>query len=334
MNIFRVADEKAIPSWFAQDEPEENKTPTEEVEKMDLAEEVNDLVLMEECDKIEACSSDGKIYHYNLNWKDSAVSHLREYAIACGMDLNKFQGINPADLQKESSDDSMVKTAGSEVAERIASETETLKQVMDDPFNIEQRSDMSHMEPANWETVAKQQVLGEPTIDTGSVIAIGGGEDYFANSDVNPAANQNSITNPNAIEQLAESEVDDTGERLRKEREAKEAKKAADHAEWQKEKIAEMSQGDIIPKGTVFPTETLNANTGLEAPSSQMGIYANFNPESIPEKTAGEKIAEQNKEYKESIQRPQEQDDWQKPCKQSSRSISDSFGKSLEELLK
>ena len=90
---------------------------------------------------------------------------------------------------------------------------------------------------------------------------------------------------------------------------------------------------DIIPTGSVFPTESLNANTGLNNPSSQGGIYSKFDLASIPDQTVGEKIASQNKEYKESIQRPKTQDDWEKPCKQSYRSISDSFGQELAALL-
>lgn len=325
MNIFKVADEQSIPSWLI---PEEDKTPVEEVESINISEEVTDKVLVQECDRIEACSVNGHLYHYNSKWDDGTVRHLREYAIACGMDLGKFRGFDPSVLQKEAESEGMVKTA------QVAStETQELRNVMGDPFHIEERSDMSHMEMTNWQEVKKQNVLAEPTLDTGSVISIGGGEDYNLNSDVNPAANQNSMTNPFAIEQLAKSDVDDTGERLRKEREAKETQKKADHEEWQQDKIDAMAGNDIIPKGSVFPTEALNANTGLNNPSSQAGVYAEFDPNSIPEQTAGEKIASSNKAYKESIQRPKETDDWQKPCGQTARGISSSFGDSLAALL-
>lgn len=332
MNIFRCADEKAVPSWFEkEDEVENTNAPVEQVESINIAEEVNDQVLAEECDRIEVCSSNGKDYHYNSNWDAGTVSHLREYAIACGMDIAKFRGFDPSVLTKESKQkDPIVKTANTAIAENV----QALKGVWTDPFHIEERSDMSHMEPNGWEAVKKQAVLGKPSIDLGGVFAIGGGEDYNTNSDVNPAINQNSITNPLAIEQLAESEEDDTGVRLHKEQEAKAAQKKANHGEWEQEKIAEMSQGDIIPKGSVFPTETLNANTGLNNPSSQYGVYAKFDINAIPDLTAGENIAERNKQYKESIQRPKQEDDWQKPCKQTSMSISDSFGTELEALLK
>ena len=322
MNILRVADEKSIP-WFTQ-EPE--KAPVEKVDDLNTEEEVTEEVLVEECDKIEACSIAGKIYHYNSTWGDKIIRHLREYAIACGMDLIKFKGVEPNNLKTESKSETVVKFA--------QTQENTLRSVLGDPFHIEEHSDTSYMDKTNWQEVKKQNVLGEPSLDLGDVIALRGGENYYVNSDVNPAVNQNSITNPNAIQQLAESLKDDTGERLRKEKKAKEEQKTANHKTWEQEKIAEMANSDIIPTGLVFPTESLNANAGLSTPSSQRGVYAKFNPDSIPDKTAGEKIADQNKEHKESIQRPKQIDDWQKPCTQQTLSISSSFGESLKAALK
>jgi hypothetical protein len=319
MNILRVADEKSIP-WFMTEE-QKPSTPIEEVEEINVAEEVDDLVLAQECDRIESCSSNGKLYHYNSSWDEGTICHLREYAIACGMDLSKFRGFNPADIAKESDSDEIVKLAS---VEQLSDKDQTLKDLWEDPFHIEENSDMSHMEPANWEQVKKQETLDVPSLITGNVISIGGGENYFKNSDVNPAPNQNSITNPNAIKQLAESETLDNGERLKQEAKAKEEQKKANHSAWQQDKVSEMSGVDIIPKGTVFPTEMLNANTGLAHQPVQGGVMSGEHI-SLPDLTEGEKIAMQNAERKASIQRPKEQDDWQKPCKQSSRQISEGF---------
>ena len=328
MNIFRVADEKAVPSWLIPDAPEQ--TPVDEVKRINIAEEVNDLVLVQECDRIEECATNGDIYHYSSHWDNGTVSHLREYAIACGMDLVKFRGFDPSGVQRESKSNNMVKIA--QVQDTSA--RDALLDVMGDPFHIDERSDMSYMEPAKWQTIKKQNNLSTPSMNTGSVMGIGGGENYFLNSDVNPAKNQNSITNPDAIKQLIENGIDDTGVRLRKQQKAKEDQKKDNHSEWQQEKIDAMSGRDILSHGCVFPTESLNANSGLNNPSSQQGIYAKFDPDSVPEQTSGEKLASLNEERKASIQRPIEKDDWQKPCKQSSRSISDSFANSLEVLLK
>ena len=326
MSILRVADEKSIP-WFMTEE-QKSSVQAEEVESINIAEEVDEAVLAQECDRIEACSSNGKPYHYNANWDAGVVRHLREYAIACGMDLEKFRGFDPSGIQKESAaEESMVRTASTK-----SSATAALKGVWKDPFRIDERSDTSHMNAANWEQVKKAEVLDPASIMTGTIIPLGGGENYFLNSDVNPASNQNSITNPDAIKQLAESKKLDNGERLKQQAKAKEEQKKQEHATWQKEKIAAMANGDIIPKGTVFPTETLNAHTGLNHAPIHGGVYSS-KKQSMPAKTEGEKIAENNAARKASIQRPKETDNWQKPCKQSSRFISDVFASSLAKQL-
>jgi hypothetical protein len=321
MNIARVADEKSAPSWFAAVAPEVESCNVEEVERINVAKEVNDIVLAQECDRIEACSSNGSKYHYNSKWDDATVSHLKEYAKACGMKSENIRGFNPENITAiASTKEPFVRTA------QVACEEEiSLKDIWKDPFNIEERSNTSYMDAANWETVTKQNVIDKIATTGGNVVPLRGDDNYFLNSDVNPAINQNSITNPYAIEQLAKSTEDDTGVRLKKEIAAKEAQKLKNHSDWQKEKIAAMDKLDIVSKGTVFPTESLNASTGLNKPSSQMGVYAKFDPSSIPEKTKGESLASINAKHKESIQRPKVENDWEKPSRQSARSISDDF---------
>lgn len=326
MNIFKVANEQRAPEWFDAVHPESATTPMSEVDRINVSETADDMVLAQECDYIESCSANGKDYHYNSLWNEGAIRHLREYAIACGMDLAKFKGFDPSEMQRESQAKKMTKVAQTSGE----SQTAELQGLWKDPFNIDKHADMSHMEESNWEQVARQSNLGTPdTVMGGDVRSIGGGENYFMNSDINLAPNQNSITNPNAIQELAESSTMDNGERLRQEQEEKQNQKVQDHADWQQEKIESMKSNDLIMKGTVFPTETLNANTGLNSPSSQMGIYADFNPDSIPERTAGESLADQNVAHRESIQRGRVEDNWEKPSQQSVRSISDNFADAL-----
>ena len=325
MSISRVADEKTAPSWFAAVAPEIESCNAEEVERINIAKDVNDMVLAQECDRIDVCSSKGSKYHYNSKWDDAIVRHLKEYAIACGMKSSDIQGFNPDNITAiASTKEPFIKTAQTVCEDEIS-----LKDIWKDPFRIEERSNTSYMDGANWETVKKQSVIDKISTTGRNVVPLRGEDNYFLNSDVNLAINQNSITNPYAIEQLAKSAEDDTGVRLKKELAAKEAQKVKNHSEWQKEKIAAMDKIDIVPKGTVFPTESLNASTGLNKPSSQMGVYAKFDPSSIPEKTKGESLSSVNAKRKESIQRPKVVNDWEKPSMQSARSISDDFVNAL-----
>ena len=331
MNILRVADETRIP-WFMEEDttPIANKPKSEFVDNVNISEDVDDAVLAEECDKIEVCASNNDYYHYNSQWDKGVVSHLREYALACGLDLNKFKSCNVPNI-REAKSETFVKTANVELDEPV-SVVQELKDLWKDPFNIEERSDTSHMDIADWEQVKRQEFLAKPTAIDNGIRPIGGGENYYTNSDVNPAANQNSITNPDAIKQLAESKTLDNGERLRREIIAKDKQKIKDHKDWQQGKIDDMKGSDIIPRGTVFPTESLNASTGLGRQPVHGGVYGTSND--IPNFTEGEKISSQNEERKSSIQRHREADVWEKPSRESSRQISDSFAESLASHLK
>jgi hypothetical protein len=331
MNIARVADEQTVPSWFASVSPE--SCDINEVKRLNISENINDILLTQECDRIEVCAESGETYHYNSKWDSSTVSHLKEYAVACGMDLSKFRGFDPKfiDIESKSNLDStsISRTASTQVVEPEIS----LADVWKDPFNIDKHSDTSHMDLENWQTVKKQKKLNDISVVGGNILPLRGEENYFLNSDVNPASNQNSITNPDAIGKLAKSTEDDNGVRLKKQIAEKASQKIKNHSDWQQGKIDEMKFNDIVSKGKVFPTETLNASTGLNKPSSQMGVYAKFDPSTIPEQTEGEMISINNSNRKASIQRPKSEDDWQKPCRQSSRSISDDFVNALSSKL-
>jgi len=326
MNILRVADETRIP-WFMEEEtkPTINQVQQELVENVNISEEVDETVLAQECDKIEVCASNRSPYHYNSQWDKEVVGHLREYAIACGLDLNKFKSCDVSTL-KASTVKPLVKTASVELDAPLSVGQE-LKELWKDPFNIDERSNTSHMDQSNWEQVKPQSTLAKPTAVNNGIRSIGGGEDYYLNSDVNPARNQNSITNPDAIKQLAESKVMDNGERLRKQIVAKETQKLKEHKAWQQEKVDGMKGSDIIPRGTVFPTESLNASTGLGHQPVHGGVYGNVND--IPDLTAGEQISSNNEERKSSIQRHRDADVWETPSRESSRQISDLFAESL-----
>jgi len=338
MKIFKVADEKIAPTWYAVEDtknsgaPEEKSSIQSEAE-VNLSTDVTEEVLAKECDRIEECASNGKIYHYNSAWDKTVVSHLKEFALASGMELEKFKVFDPS-ISVESKSSPVVKTASAQTAVQEDPATEALKNVMGDPFHIESRSNTDHIKKANWQQVTAEGKLAlEPTMNSG-IVPIRGGEDYFMNSLSSLPKNQNSIMAPDVIEKLAESTTEDSGQRLRREKAEKEAAKVASHKEWEKDQIKAMEQNDIVAKGLVFPTEVMNAQPGLGSPSASSGVYGKFDIDSIPEKTAGEMISEKNAEYKKSIQRPKEQVDWQKANKAASRSISDDFGAEIETLLK
>tara|TARA_R110000824_G_scaffold148242_3_gene317844 strand:+ start:26743 stop:27741 length:999 start_codon:yes stop_codon:yes gene_type:complete len=330
MRLFRVAEENMAPSWTYSDSFDKFEKSEANINvAVNASEVVDESVLTDECDKISRCAANGETYYYNNTWDNSSVSHLKEYALACGMDLEKFKSVDVAAIAVESSAKEMVKTASTDVKEEVSTES-ALSKSWKDPFNLEERSDTSHMDADNWEEVRPAANLKDKPKMAG-IIPIRADESYDLNIDSKLAANQNSISNPNAIEELASSTLADNGARLKQEAKNREDAKLTDHAQWEQGKIDAMVQRDIIPHGSVFPTESLTAHTGIGSLASEK--IANINADNIPEFTLGETLSVKQDERRASIQREEVKDDWEQPNKSSGRSISDDFGAALNKAL-
>ena len=163
-----------------------------------------------------------------------------------------------------------------------------------------------------------------PSID-GGIVPIRGGEDYNKNPETRTARGQNSIGNEDAIKNFVEGEQEDTGARLKRENEERRNAEAK-HKEWEQDKIEQMGDTSIVPKGNVFPTESLNAQPGIKGDDP-------FGLDVIPEKTQGEKIAEANDERRKKIQGEDKEDFKFSSSKAPVRSISDLFGEELKKHL-
>lgn len=334
-----MAEEKVAPTWAfgssSLDEYQEKEAINLERLNVTPSSEVSEETLLTECKQIELCASSGKTYHYNSAWAPSHISHLKEYACVCGLGDTQFKGVNPQAVIKEQ-EEITKEASNSRNIKMAAVDNGKIKIDLGDPFHLDERADTSHMDKTKWQEVKKQANMKEaPIMMGGNIIPIRGGEDYFTNSNINPAKNQNSITNPDAIGKLAESKDLDTGARLKQQIKDKDIAKKAAHMEWQNDIVKAMEHKDIVPKGNVFPTESLTANTGLNRPSGSMGVYAKFDPASIPEKTAGEKIKEQNAEYRKSINPRSEKAKVEfEKAHQASRMVSDTFTEELKKYIK
>jgi hypothetical protein len=336
-----MSDEGMTPDWAlglkgALGNDSQTREASAEVEPIELPEELTEDELIDQRDLIEQCASSGATYRFSASWSKNQRGELKEYALACGLDMDSFIEVSEAtevtEVVEASQEDVFQKVASS-ISETITiAGQEVPKLTLNDPFGLDEVEDRD-LTP-QWEKVEAEKKLSEkPSMMTNAVKPIGGGEDFFANSDTPLASNQNSIVNPSAIEQLANSEKEDTGARLAREAKEKQEQKTLDHQQWQQDKVDAMTELDSIPKGTVFPTESMNAQSGLNTPSSQMGVYANFDESSIPEKTAGEKIADQNEARREAIQGKDKNKHEFKIQSEASRSISDDFTDSLKKSL-
>lgn len=317
-----MAEESISPEWIF-----DNKQSSEYIDKKTLkSEEVNAIIKMSssisdddvvmEKDKIEKCASSNSAYYYNMQWPSSVKSELKEYASVCKMNMSNFKAIEPSSLISIASDSKMVKTASVAEAPRL---------VLSDPFKLDEKI-ASGFEKTKWTPELKDasKLADRPTMS--GIIPVRGGEDYFANSESKIARGQNSISNPKAIETLAESTVEDTGARLRRENEEKEASKKTRHEDWQKEKVEAMVGKEILPNRYIFPTECLNAQPGIKGEV--------FDYSKLPEKTAGEQIHEQNEDRRKAI-RGEDKGKYEfTVAKNPARSISEDFGSELAKHLK
>lgn len=317
-----------VPSWFAP-ELEKPKIPTG-VNRINTASVVTDEILSEECDFIDTCATNRSKYCYNSTWPAHVVAHLKEYALASGVEKRKIVGYDPSEIKQElekesSSKKNLTKTASTQ-------ETSDLSALWKDPFKIDEHLEEKAVSVDNWEKVTSSKKLSDRVSFTG-INALRGGEDYNKNSDIDLAKNQNSITNPHAIEALAESDEEDTGVRLRREKEERlAAREQEKENDWQ-EKVAdaEKAMGNYS-HGNVFPTESLTAQPGLEREG--YGVYKQYSPDDVPDKTRGELISEANKERRESIQRKSQKDrSWDTAKSANIRTISDDFASQLKKLL-
>ena len=334
MKIFKMADEQKIPTWSEQAEIISSKpVPVENIRLNTTAsDQVNEDIVSEECNLIEICASKDQSYYCNASWDKTTISHLREYATACGMRKDNFKLAHSSEVKKvQANTQTLIKTASVATQEDPNAK---LKLALGDPFKLDQK--FASEEPkTNWQTITKEAKMKEiPSIANGVVVPVRGGENYNKNSDINPAKNQNSITNPDAIKTLAETQEQDTGLRLRAERLAREEERTIQQREHENEIVNSMVFKDIVPRGKVFPTECLNAQNGLSSPSSERGVYAKFDKDSIPDRTAGEKIKDSNVEYKKSIQRERLVDDPMEMSREATRTVSDVLANELKKALK
>lgn len=320
MKIYKSADDKMVPDWVFNSKNKEyfdNETvSSKETERIiNMACNISDDDIVMEKDNIEKCAKAQSTYFYNVQWPDSVKADLKEYATVCGMDMKKFQAVDPSVIKKtaivtkEASSDKMTKTASA-------------KLVLSDPFKLDTAGDNPHMSKADWQNVKDAVKMSEKPAMSG-IVPVRGGEDYFSNPEVRIAKGQNSIADPKAIEKLFESKEEDTGARLRREKQEREDLKAGEHKEWQ--------TANAQPKEAISRSVFTSATESLNA---QPGIRGNvFDFTTVPELTDGEKLKTANEDRKRKIQGEAKEKHEFRVEKNPTPKISDTFAEELKKHL-
>ena len=99
MKIFKMANEQNVPEWSVKAEIASSKIKQVENAKINLtaSNKVTDDIISEECNNIELCVSKNEPYYCNASWNNETISHLKEYASACGMLKNNFKLVKASD---------------------------------------------------------------------------------------------------------------------------------------------------------------------------------------------------------------------------------------------
>jgi hypothetical protein len=312
MKINRMSDEKSVPNWIIENKSalkhlDKEATSKKETERVvSMPKELSEDAIIMEKDHIEQCASSKKPYHYNTQWADGVKSELKEYASVVGMDMKKFKAINPDNVTVDP-----VATVEVKAAAKVESKIKM------DPFKLD--SIENRDKTPTWEKVEGQSVMSDRPSMSSSVISVRNSDDYYKNSTPKTAKGKNSILDPEAIEKLAKSTVEDTGARLKRENEERVAQKEVNHKSWQTDKVAAMAQQEGLPnRGVVYATESMNAQPGIRGADA-------FDTSHMPEKTDGEQIKDVNaqrsskREFK--IEKP------------ATMGISADFGNELKKLL-
>lgn len=315
-----MSDDKSAPSWFFDKLDDKSKFSEEYISQNDAQKlsstSINDNDLVAQRDEIEKCAKAGKQYIYNSDWDAKTRAELKEYALACGMNMDKFKSVASENIQN-------ILSIHKEV--NIVKEENEAKMQLKDPFKIDEINNKK-AEVENWEKIGKQKNLNDrPDIDS-RVIPVRGGDDITKNSSPKISKGQNSILDPDAIKRAIESREEDTGARLKREKAEKEASKITRHESWEKEKIEAMSGKGIIPNRKVFPTEVMNAQSGIKDKP--------FDFDKVPDQTAGEKLKESQVARKKSIRGEEKQKYDFKLEAGKKTSVSDTFAEELKKGLK
>jgi hypothetical protein len=333
MKINRMSEEKIAPSWAFEDV--DNIAPSEfininsdEVERVFTlpTDDLTEDQIVEQREIIESRASEGLLYHYNSKWPEKVQSTLKEYASICGMDMSKFKSVHPEYIEE-------IRVVargergerGEKSMSRTASESE-LSDLSSDPFKLDTKGDMSHMDESDWQDIHKQQNLDFKPSMQGSVIPVRGGEDYNISNVLPTARGQNSIVEPDAIETFANSEEEDTGVRLRRENEERANAGEVRHQAWEQDKVEAMGDTSIVPKG-IMPATGGDAQPGIRGEDA-------FGFDSLPEKTDGEMISEANEDRRKEIQGEDKEEHEFELQKNPARQISNTFGEELKKYLK
>lgn len=316
MKITSIFTKDKIPDWVLGNKHMQKLEKSAIAIKSDLEEfnmkdknDVSELDLCLECEKITKCANNQKTYYYNETWNSEDLSHLIEYAKASGVPSKNIIGLNPDyiienlkkfDFKKEN-----------ELSFKKASSDNKLG-IEIDAFKINEILNQEDPPKENWEKIEKQSKLNvRPSMETHSIKKRLDDSNLFIINNPSIGVNQNSILNPYIIENLSSEEIKSASQKLIEEKE-----------ENKKNILKKKEELDSEEMKSKLKQEKISLNILSKKPKNNLNIYNNKTPVKVPTEEDIKKdneIKRQKKEaIKKEIQRPKVKDSSWKEIKNES----------------
>ena len=289
--IFTISKETSTPEWFVNQPAQPTKfagTTTDADRIASLPATLTEDAFTSELDVIEKCASTNSSYFYNANWDQDITGRLQEFAAAYNV---KAFAANPSDPLVLAA-----KTQTTEVVKTASVATAKIQPIaISDAFQLESKGNMDHMKKvSNWNQPTAESKVVNPNIfmTAGAVIRMGGNEDTRIHSHLKAIPGQNSVTNPDAIKDLA-TQVD-TGVRLRQEAKDRTEQRQAVGKSWETEVAQAGKVAGAAAKSNIIPAAA--------APASGKA-FGSLHLDAVPAKTTGEQFKSQSDARRAGIQR-------------------------------
>ena len=266
-------------------------------------------------DEIEKCAKKGQQVFVSENLPSDQRRELAEFAAAVGLPKDDMVEVK-AEKQRRCQ---ALATPAPPVVSAAAP-----KPIVDFDLSPKSSSNPDNFKKSDtWKTpVAAGKMSDRPGFV--GVVPIRGGEQYDANPVKGVRAGENSIGSPDAIGKSIADGDKSTRDIIRAENEKRVRDTTFSRDAWQAEAAAKVS-GSLLTPG-ICRVEAVQAQRHSGAPAEARSIKPDPNRSEMPEKSAGEKLAESNDLRRQSIQRPKgKEEDWNSARPAAKTGVSDEF---------
>lgn len=301
MKICKNSDSGILPEWAAGIGPDSDAKQAAAV-KPQMGEA--DMVAAKE--QIERCAKESKPFHIHADLDQAKKSELAEYAEAVGLDRKAITEVTES---KRATCEALGKLSQPEPK---AAAAPAAKPVVDFDLTPKVATDEKNFKKdGKWNRQVSAQRMQERPAMAG-IVPIRGGEKYDENPVVGVRPGENSIGAPDAIAKIAEEK--DHGEIIREQNDRRRAETVFSKDSWEAEKLAAMDGRAVAAGATpgLRRTDSVEAQRHSASPAWAQSIKPDPAKAEMPEKTAGEKLADAAEQRRKGIQRDKPQDDWNK----------------------